>query len=224
LESLAIDKPFVAAVIPFYNPENIFRKVIEDTLPYVEKLILVNDGSTQKINDLIVTDSKINLLEFEKNMGKGAALKRGINEALTFGSKFIITLDSDYQHEPRFIPLFLKALESSKFVIGKRNISFKQMPFMRVLSNTITSKVLSLKTKQKILDSQSGFRAFDASILPDILPATNGFEAESEMILLAAIKGIRISFVDISTRYDNQKSSIKALDVILKFIKVILKY
>ncbi|MDP3682831.1 MAG: glycosyltransferase family 2 protein, partial [Ignavibacteria bacterium] len=146
MESLAIDKPFVAAVIPFYNPENIFRKVIEDTLPYVDKLILVNDGSTQKIDDLIVTDSKINLLEFEKNMGKGAALKRGINEALIFGSEFIITLDSDYQHEPGFIPLFLKALESSKFVIGKRNISFKQMPFLRVLSNTITSKVLSLKT------------------------------------------------------------------------------
>ena len=224
MENLAIDKPFVSAVIPFYNPEIIFRKVIEDTLPYVDKLILVNDGSTQKTDDLKVTDAKIILLELEKNMGKGAALKRGINEALTLGSMFIITLDSDYQHEPGFIPLFLIALKSSKFVIGKRNISFKRMPFLRVLSNTITSKVLSLKTKQRILDSQSGFRGFDASILQDILPATNGFEAESEMILLAAKKGIKISFVDISTRYNNQKSSIKALDVILKFINVILKY
>ncbi len=224
MESSAIDKPFVSAVIPFYNPENIFRKVIEDTLPYVDKLILVNDGSTKKFDDLIPIDSKINLLEFEKNMGKGAALKRGIDQALTLGSRFIITLDSDYQHEPEFIPLFLKALGSSKFVIGRRNISFQQMPFLRVLSNTITSKVLSLKTKQKIFDSQSGFRGFDASILPDILPATNGFEAESEMILLAAKKGIEIAFVNISTRYENQKSSIKALDVILKFINVILKY
>jgi hypothetical protein len=98
------------------------------------------------------------------------------------------------------------------------------MPFMRVLSNTITSKVLSIKTKQNILDSQSGFRGFDASIIQDILPDTTGFEAESEMILRVAKKGIQISFIDISTKYDNQKSSIKALDVIPKFIKVILKY
>lgn len=95
---------------------------------------------------------------------------------------------------------------------------------MRVLSNTITSKILSIKTKQNILDSQSGFRGFESSILQDILPETTGFEAESEMILRAAKKGIEISFIDISTKYDNQKSAIKAFTVIPKFIKVILKY
>jgi len=211
-------------VIPFFNPESIFTKVIEDTLPLVDKLVLVNDGSTQKIEYSFISNEKIQLINFEKNKGKGAALKAGIAEAISLGCKYIITLDSDYQHEPNFIPAFVDALAASKFVIGKRNISFKEMPFMRVLSNTITSKILSFKTKQKILDSQSGFRGFDASILTEILPETNGFEAESEMILRAAKRGIRISFIDISTRYNNQKSAIKAIDVIIKFIKVILKY
>jgi hypothetical protein len=98
------------------------------------------------------------------------------------------------------------------------------MPFMRVLSNTITSKVLSIKTKQKIFDSQSGYRGFDTSIIPLIIPETNGFEAESEMILRAAKNKIPISFIDISTKYDNQKSSIKAFNAIISFIKVIIKY
>lgn len=221
---MVIDKKLVAAVIPFFNPENIFGKVILDTLPFVDGLILVNDGSTQLLDDSLFANSKIHLINFESNVGKGSALRTGVTKALSLGSTYIITLDSDYQHEPKYIPFFLQALEISKFVIGRRNISFKEMPFMRVLSNTITSKILSIKTKQDILDSQSGFRGFDASILQDILPETTGFEAESEMILRAAKKGIEISFIDISTKYDNQKSAIKALTVIPKFIKVILKY
>ena len=214
----------VTAIIPFYNPEKIFRKVIEDTLPLVDYLVLVNDGSTQEVTDLLVIESKVRIFKLENNSGKGAALKRGFSEAIALGSRYIITLDSDYQHEPKYIPLFLETLKTSKFVIGKRNISFSAMPFMRVLSNTITSKVLSIKTKQKISDSQSGFRGFDASILPSILPETNGFEAESEMILRAATKNISISFIDISTKYDNQKSSIKAFNAIISFLKVIIKY
>ncbi|MFA4923434.1 MAG: glycosyltransferase family 2 protein [Ignavibacteriaceae bacterium] len=214
----------VTAVIPFYNPENIFKKVIEDVLPFVDYLILVNDGSTVDVNHLIENNSKIHLITFAINSGKGFALKKGFLEAMVLGSEYIITLDCDYQHEPVFIPDFIKALKTSDFVIGKRNFSFAKMPFMRVLSNTITSKVLSVKTKQKIFDSQSGYRGFNASILQSILPETNGFEAESEMILRAANKGIPISFIDISTKYDNQKSSIKALSAISNFLKVIIKY
>lgn len=224
MERKSIDNFLVTAVIPFYNPESIFKKVIEDTLPLVDYLVLVDDGSTQDVDHFIVSNAKVYLIQLENNSGKGAALKKGFSKAIELGSKYIITLDSDYQHEPTYIPNFIEALKTSGFVIGKRNFSFSQMPFMRVLSNTITSKVLSIKTKQKIFDSQSGFRGFDASIIPSILPKTNGFEAESEMILRAANKGIPISFIDISTKYDNQKSSIKALKTIINFLKVIMKY
>lgn len=224
MESKSIDNLLVTAVIPFYNPEKIFKKVIEDVLPLVDYLVLVNDGSTQDVNHLIASNAKVYLIKLENNSGKGAALKKGFGKAIALGSRYIITLDSDYQHEPKYIPAFLEALKTSGFIIGKRNFSFSQMPFMRVLSNTITSKVLSIKTKQKIFDSQSGFRGFDSSIIQSILPETNGFEAESEMILLAANKGIPISFVDISTKYDNQKSSINALKSIISFLKVIMKY
>ena len=214
----------ITAIIPFYNPENVFRKVIDDTLPLVDYLVLVNDGSTNDVSDLLVHDQKIHFFNLESNSGKGAALRRGFAEAIALGSRYIITLDSDYQHEPKYIPAFLASLTTCRFVIGKRNISFPQMPFMRVLSNTITSKVLSFKTKQKIFDSQSGFRGFEASVIAVILPETNGFEAESEMILRAAKNNIPISFIDISTKYDNQKSSIKAFNAIISFIKVIIKY
>ena len=198
--------------------------MIEDTLPLVDYLILVDDGSTHKVDQYLFDISKILILKNQTNLGKGAALRKGFEKALELGSKYILTLDSDYQHEPKFIPLFLEALKRSEFVIGQRNFSFSKMPFMRVLSNTITSKVLSIKTKQNIHDSQSGFRGFDARILKNILPVTNGFESESEMILRAARNKIQISFIDISTKYDNQKSSIKALSAIVNFIKVILKY
>jgi len=224
LENLSTDNFLVSAIIPFYNPENIFEKVIEDVLPFVDHLILVNDGSTDEVHHLIKQSDKIHLFTFEKNSGKGAALKKGFEEAINLGSNYVITLDSDYQHEPKFIPQFIEALKSSRFVIGKRTISFSCMPFMRVLSNTITSKILSFKTKQKIFDSQSGYRGFDCEIIPSILPESIGFEAESEMILLAAKNGISISFIDISTRYDNGRSAIKAFNSITSFLKVIMKH
>jgi len=223
LERRKIGKSFVTAVIPFYNPENILTKVITETLPHVDDLVLVNDGSTRNLDNIIPRAANIHYISLANNSGKGAALKRGFDKAIELGSKFIISLDSDYQHDPKFIPTFLEALKTSDFVIGKRHFTFAKMPIARVFSNTITSKILSFKTHQKIFDSQSGYRGFNASIIKKILPSTNGFEAESEMILLAAKNGIQISFIDISTKYDNEKSEIKVFSTIFNFIKVILK-
>jgi hypothetical protein len=112
---------------------------------------------------------------------------------------------------------------SYDIIIGNRMHSLKKMPFHRILSNKITSFLMTIKTKQKILDSQSGFRAYKTEILPEILPLSCGFEAESEILVNASRKNYKIGFVDIPTVYGEEVSKMRAIDTIIGFIKVMLK-
>lgn len=94
------------------------------------------------------------------------------------------------------------------------------MPIQRIISNKLTSWLLTKKVKKHIKDSQCGFRSFNTSILENILPETDGFEAETEILIKAAKSGIKIGFVNITTIYNNSLSKIKPIRAILGFIKV----
>ena len=211
----------ICAVIPFYNEEKTISEIINRTLQYVDKIIAVNDGSTdnskQKINDV----QNIILIDYEKNYGKGFALNKGFEKTLELGYDTVVTLDSDLQHDPVFIPDLLREIENYGIVIGNRLNNLADMPFQRRLSNKITSFLLSVKTGQKILDSQSGFRAIRSDVLRVVNTRNHGYEAESEQIILAARNGFKIGFVNTSTIYGNEKSKIKPVKTILAFIKTL---
>lgn len=213
-----LEKNKICAVIPFYNESSSIKKIIFDTLDYADKVIAVNDGSTDNSAHLIPQNEKLILISYQKNMGKGYALKRGFEESLKIGSEFTITLDADLQHNPNLIPKMLS--EKFDIIIGNRLNDISRMPFHRRLSNKITSFLLRLKTGQKILDSQCGFRSYKTKTLKNIFPKSNGFESESEIIVLAARKKYKIGFVDIPTVYENEKSKMRAFKTIIGFIKV----
>ena len=155
----------ICAVIPFYNEEKHLSAIINDVLKFVDKLILVNDGSTDLSKDKIPTNEKIVVLTHSENLGKGAALCTGILKSLELKSSITITLDADNQHDPIFIPNFIDCIEEFDCVIGSRKKDKTSMPNHRRLSNFLTSKLLSIKTGKEILDSQSGYRAFRTNIL-----------------------------------------------------------
>ena len=211
----------ICAVIPFYNEEKTLSEIINRTLQYVDKIIAVNDGSTdnskQKINNL----QNVIVIDYEKNYGKGFALNKGFEKALELGYDTVVTLDSDLQHDPVFIPDLLREIENYGIVIGNRLNNLADMPLQRRLSNKITSFLLSVKTGQKILDSQSGFRAIRSDVLRVVNTRNHGYEAESEQIILAARNGFKIGFVNTSTIYGNEKSKIKPVKTILAFIKTL---
>ncbi len=95
------------------------------------------------------------------------------------------------------------------------------MPIQRRLSNKLTSLLLSIKTGQKIIDSQCGFRAYKSEVIKNIKTNFPGFEAESEMIIKAARKGYKIGFVDITTIYGDEKSKMKPVRAIIGFLRVL---
>jgi glycosyltransferase involved in cell wall biosynthesis len=209
------------AIIPFFNEKKTIEEVVGKTLSYVDFVIAVDDGSDDNSASKISGNKKVILLKNIVNKGKGYALNIGFRKSIELNSDFTITLDSDLQHPPEYIPKFLEKLKECDVVIGNRLNDFKNMPLQRILSNKLTSSLLSLKTKKKIVDSQCGFRAYRTKILNSIIPKFSGFEAESEIIVKAARNNYKIEFVSVPTIYEEEKSKMKAIQAIGGFIKVL---
>lgn len=213
----------VFAVIPFFNEERFIRDVVVTTLKYVDLVIAVNDGSNDKSEFLIKDIPDVHILSLKENMGKGYALQKGFEESLKYDLELVITLDADKQHSPDLIPDFIEAAANFDIVIGNRLHNIKVMPFMRILSNKITSKLLSIRTGQKITDSQCGFRIYKKKVLENIKTSEKGYEAESEILIKASNVGFKIGFITIPTIYENETSKMNPVKAIIGFIKVLLR-
>ena len=96
------------------------------------------------------------------------------------------------------------------------------MPFPRIMSNKLTSLIVSISTTRKILDSQSGYRLYDLNMIKEIDLISQKYQFETEVIIKLAKQNGRINFVSISTVYSGQKSHISHLRDIWNFIKVVL--
>ena len=145
-----------AVIVPIYNSSKYLEELFQRIFKFfpAESVFAINDASTDnsaKICEL----SGANLINIPKNKGKGNALNVAFQEAVTDGFKFAFSIDSDLQHKPEDFPGFLEKQNKDEIdlLIGRRILSNKKMPFMRICSNSITSKIVSVFTKQKILDS-----------------------------------------------------------------------
>jgi glycosyltransferase involved in cell wall biosynthesis len=187
----------------------------------VDLVIAVDDGSKDNSLNLIKKIDNVEIIILDKNYGKGTALKAGFSLAIELDFDIILTLDADLQHDPEFIPVFLDAIKKCDLVIGNRLSDLKSMPYHRILSNYLTSFLLSLKLKKIIKDSQCGYRAYKKKVLQKISIHSSGFEAESEIIVRAVREKFSIGFVDIPTIYGNEKSKMKSFQAIKGFLKIL---
>ncbi len=212
----------ICAVIPFYNESKFINEIIKETLNYVDFIIAINDGSTDDSISKIPKEDNVFLISNSDNHGKGFALNQGFKESILYKSDITVTIDADFQHDPKLIPELVSAIDTYDIVIGNRLKNIQLMPVQRIVSNKLTSFFLSIKTGQKLLDTQCGFRAYRTKFLMSILPSKNGFEAESQILVNAARKNYKIGFVEIPTIYGAENSKMKSLQAISGFIKVML--
>jgi glycosyltransferase involved in cell wall biosynthesis len=215
----------ICAVIPAYNASRTIEILIKKISRYIhrENIIVVDDGSEDETYR-IATNFGVNVVRHERNFGKGRALKTGFEFALKNGFELIFTIDADLQHNPERIPAFIRKLdEGFDIVVGNRMNNLRGMPLERILSNKITSFLISLRTGQKIHDSQCGFRLIKREVIDKISIKSDGFVFESEFLIRSALSGFKIGFVDIETIYNNEVSNIKHLSDTLKFIVFYLR-
>jgi glycosyltransferase involved in cell wall biosynthesis len=193
-------------VIPAYNEAATIRDVVERTLREVPRVIVVDDGSTdgtaQRLEGLRAT-----LLRNARNAGKAASLARGIELALGESAAAIVTLDGDGQHRPEDIPRLLAAWQRSPeaLVIGARLHEGAKIPADRYLANRFANFWIAWAAGQRIADSQSGFRVYPAALLRALrLPREGapGFVFESEILIEAGRRGVRLVDVPIAAIYE----------------------
>ena len=144
------------------------------------------------------------------NKGKGEALKTGYRWALDQGLDWVFTMDSDGQHLPAEMQLFLDAVADGELdvVVGTRMARTEGMPWIRLKTNQFTSWVVSRLAGCRIPDSQNGYRLYRAALLKDVRLRTSRYDSESEILVRLARKGARIGAVPITTVYGDETSSI----------------
>jgi glycosyltransferase involved in cell wall biosynthesis len=138
----------VSAVIPAYFEEKTIASVVERCLPFVDEVIVVNDGSTDDTTNNATT-AGARVIELEHNMGVRDAIRRGIAEA---AGDIVVTLDADGQHDPADIPKLIQPIleERADLVMGER-------PSFPHLSEKILTQLTSLRVPCS--DASTGFRA-----------------------------------------------------------------
>ncbi|MBS7247426.1 MAG: glycosyltransferase family 2 protein [Candidatus Jordarchaeales archaeon] len=216
----------LVCVSPAFNEERTVASVVKGALKYVDEVVVVDDGSTDNTSEEASKAGAI-VIRHPRNLGKGAALKTGFKVALKRGADIVVSLDADGQHDPDEIPRLLSALKNGNFdvVIGSRFLGdISNMPTPRILSNTITSKILNLFFKMPVTDSQSGYRAFKREVIESVKFSDPRFAAETEILIDANRKGFRIGEVRIKTLYGEEKSKIRGFEDTIRWIKLVTKY
>ena len=159
----------VLVVIPCYNEEKNIISVIKDIKTYAPEadIVVVDDASTDKT--VIVAKNKgAKVLKLPFNLGPGGALQTGFKYAISKNYDFIVRIDGDGQHDPRYIKnLLLPVIKGEvDMTIGSRFLGETRykIPVFRKIGMSIFAWITSKILKQKITDTTSGFRAFNKKI------------------------------------------------------------
>ncbi len=208
--------PDFVALIPAYKPGPDFPGLIADLVRLgVERIVVVDDGSGVWFRarfDEVAAHPQVRVLRHAINLGKGAALKSGINAILCEFPEVpvVVTADADGQHAPEdIVDVAQKALANpGALVLGSR-VFAESVPLRSKLGNNATRIVLRIVAGQKLSDTQTGLRAIPAHLLPELLKVpSQGYEFELDMLLLSRNKRLRILEAPIRTIYlDGNASS-----------------
>lgn len=187
----------------------------------LDHVYMVDDGSTDDTAD-ICRQHGVRLIVHEHNRGKGAALRTGMRQAFKDGFAWGATIDADLQHDPESLPRFLAEQRRSgaDLVYGRRCFSTRFMPWPRIASNRLTSLMVSHLCRQRVFDSQCGFRLYRLKAMDMLTFDTDQYQFESEALFKLAKIGARFSFVFIRTVYGEEKSHIRHLRDIKNFVGV----
>jgi len=196
-------------LIPTFNNHKTLQKVIEGVLKYTDNIIVVNDGATDSTPTILQSYSRVEQIHLPENKGKGNALKVGFQKARELGYEFAITIDSDGQHFPEDIPIFLDALEQEEtknvLYIGSRNMEQEDVPGSSSFGNKFSNFWFWFETGIKLDDTQSGYRLYPLKEIEKLKLYTPKFEFEIEVIVKAAWNRTTVKNLPIKISYDDKE-------------------
>ncbi|MBI4335393.1 MAG: glycosyltransferase family 2 protein [Candidatus Omnitrophica bacterium] len=200
------------ALIPVYNGAKTIEGLIRSAKPYVNDILVVDDGSTDE-TVRVAGMAGATVISFKQNRGKGKVLKDGFERAIRGDYDAVITMDADGQHEPGDILKIIAgaAPAGTGVVVGNRMSNPGDMPPVRLATNIFMSLIISILCGQNIPDTQCGYRLIKSDVLRRIRLVSSNYEIESELLIKAARLGYKIVSVPVKSIYAGQVSLINPL-------------
>lgn len=190
-------------LVPTYNNSTTIGAVILGLLDYTDDICVVNDGSTDNTLQILSQFPQIKLHSYQKNVGKGWALRQGFKFAIANGYNYAITIDSDGQHYATDLPLLLEAVEKNPnaIAIGARNMNQSSVPGKSSFGNKFSNFWFWLETGIDLPDTQSGYRLYPVKKLESLTFFTRKYEFEIEVIVRGAWSGLDVIAVPVKVYY-----------------------
>jgi len=203
----------LVVTIPSYNEEKTLGAVINEIPKKIQgideiRILIINDGSTDKTADVASQAGADKILSHKQNMGLAKTFRDGLDAALEMGADIIVNTDADFQYNGDEIPkLVAPILEgTADIVLGDRQIDhLDHMPRGNYWGNKIATQVTRWATSLPIKDAQTGFRAFtrDAALRMNL---TGEYTYTQETLIQAANKKLKIEQIPVEFRRREGKS------------------
>lgn len=220
----------ITLIIPFYNCEN----TVSDTLnkvknfreKYIEPIefIAVNDGSTDNTLSLLCADTSVKVISYEKNKGKGGAIKAGVEAAN--GDKIIFT-DADLAYGLDIISEFSKSLDEFDIVAGTRRCDKeiqKSYGFIRNISSNAFSAICELFLRTGIDDTQCGIKGYRSQAAKELFSdlCINGFGFDLEILATARAKNMTVTQLPVKLLTNEKNSKVNLINDGLKMLSQLI--
>jgi len=201
----------VIAIIPAFNEAETIENVIKKTKPYVDSIIVIDDGSRDETAGLAKAAGAVVIIH-RINQGVGRTISDGIARALKDNADIIVTLDADGQHKPTYIPTLVNPVKTNQYdlVIGSRFLNKTNVGTtspLKYTGNLMFSWLLRRILRLKLTDFQSGFRALGREAAKTI-SLRHRHTYTHEMIVEARKAGLRMTEIPMTVeerRHGNSK-------------------
>jgi glycosyltransferase involved in cell wall biosynthesis len=204
------DRLKCCVIIPTYNNGGTLEKVIRGVLAHTKNVIIVNDGSTDSTAEILKGFENVEIISYEKNRGKGYALKTAFKKATEKGFEYAITIDSDGQHEPADLHVFTEQIEKEPgiLIVGSRNIEIENCPSKSKFANRFSNFWFNFFTDCKLTDTQSGYRLYPLKKINKLKFFSGKYEFEYEVLVKASWRNINIVTVPVNVFYPDKDKRI----------------